>query len=184
MLLKVLSIGATRDLMTFTLALDTLSKTYADHEVGKSARSILAFIKEYNPEVKKETEKIEAEIIYNYDSAAVHLFGMIVPRTIDINQLKFEIINFNLDFYPQMSLDVANEPVNKTDQMVLVRSFANIDSAWSYHQQISLFQDINELVEGTDFQWFIISDTNSQTLIKDKTTSKYLLFYDKYYIKE
>jgi len=182
--LKVMSIGATSDLLTFTIALDTLSKTYPDDEIGKNAKTILAFIKEYDPEVKKETEKIEAEVIYNYDSTAVHLFGMIVPRLIDINQLKFEIINFNLDFYPQTPLDVVNEPVNKTDQMILVKSFANIDSAWNYHQQIGLYPDVNELIGGADIQWFIISDANANTLIKDKISSKYILFFEKYYRKE
>jgi len=182
--MKVMSVGATSDLMTFTLALDSLSKVYQNDEVGKSARSLLAFIKEYNPEVKEETEKIEAEVIFNYDTSAVHLFGMIIPKTIDINQLKFEIINFNLDFYPQISLDVVNEPVNKSDMMVLVKSFASIDSAWSYHQKISQFQEINKLVEGTEFQQFIISDANARALIKDKTTSKYMVFYNKYYLRK
>jgi tetratricopeptide (TPR) repeat protein len=181
MFLKVLSVGATRDLLTFTLALDTLAKIFPQDEVGVNARSILAFIKEYDPEVKEETEKIEAEEIYLYDTSAVHFFGMIVPGTVDVNQLKFEIINFNLDFYPEMSYDVVNEQVNKSDQLVLVRSFANPDSARSYQQQISLYADVNRLIEGSGFQQFIISEINSKTLIKDKITSKYLLFYKKYY---
>lgn len=55
--LKVLSIGQTSDIMTFTNALDSVTVLYPSHDVGQQAKEILAFIKNYNPEVKLETEK-------------------------------------------------------------------------------------------------------------------------------
>ena len=179
--LKVLSIGQTSDIMTFTNALDSVTVLYPSHDVGQQAQEILAFIKNYNPEVKLETEKKEAEEIYKYDPSGAYLFGMIINRSIDINQLKFEIINFNLDQFPNLTFDVVSDNLNDNYRLVLVKTFRDMQKAWEYYDTITTGVRIMGLVEGTGYSRFIISLANSQTLLQDKTASKYLLFYDKYY---
>ena len=180
--LKVMSIGATRDIMTFSLALDSLIKAYPRDEISRSAQIILAHVKEFDPKVKVETQKIEAEEIYKYDSASIHYFGMIVSGVIDVNQLKFEIINFNLDYYSDKDFEVVSERVDRNDHLVLVKSFEIMEDAWLYLDSINLAQNIFELIGETAYQRFIISDVNSLTLINDRVSSKYLLFFDKHYI--
>jgi len=179
--LKVLSIGQTSDIMTFTNALDSVTVLYPSHDVGQQAKEILAFIKNYSPEVKLETEKKEAEEIYKYDPSGAHFFGMIINRSIDINQLKFEIINFNLDLFPNLTFDVVSENLNDNYRLVLVKTFRDMQKAWEYYDTITTGVRIMELVEGTGYSRFVISLANSQTLLQDKTASKFLLFYDKYY---
>jgi tetratricopeptide (TPR) repeat protein len=179
--LKVLSIGQTSDIMTFTNALDSVTVLYPSHDVGQQAKEILAFIKNYNPEVKLETEKKEAEEIYKYDPSGAYFFGMIINRSIDINQLKFEIINFNLDLFPNFTFDVVSENLNDNYRLVLVKTFRDMQKAWEYYDTITTGVRIMELVEGTGYSRFVISLANSQTLLQDKTASKFLLFYDKYY---
>ena len=179
--LKVLSIGQTSDIMTFTAALDSVTVSFPAHDVARQASELLAFIKNYNPEVKLETEKIEAEEIYKYDSTGTFLYGMIVNRAIDINQLKFEIINFNLDLFPRITFDVVSENLSDNSRLVLVKSFRDLKRAWEYYDTITAGEKIWELVEGTGYSRFIISPANSQTLLQDKNPNKYLLFFDKYY---
>jgi tetratricopeptide (TPR) repeat protein len=182
--LKVLSIGQTSDVMTFTSALDSVTKLYPSHDVAKRANDILAFIKDYNPEVKLETEKKEAEEIYKYDSTGAYLFGMIINRIIDINQLKFEIINFNLDLFPNLTFDVTSENLSDNSRLILVKPFKDMQKAWDYYDQITTGNKIMALIEGTDYSRFVISLANSQILLQDKNASKYLLFFDKYYSRQ
>jgi hypothetical protein len=167
--------------MTFTAALDSVTVSFPAHDVARQASELLAFIKNYNPEVKLETEKIEAEEIYKYDSTGTFLYGMIVNRAIDINQLKFEIINFNLDLFPRITFDVVSENLSDNSRLVLVKSFRDLKRAWEYYDTITAGEKIWELVEGTGYSRFIISPANSQTLLQDKNPNKYLLFFDKYY---
>jgi len=182
--LKIMSIGATDDIMTFSLALDSFGKTYPREEIGRRAQIILAHVKEFDPEVKVETQKIEAEEIYQYDTASVHYFGMIINGIIDVNQLKFEIINFNLDFYPETDFEVVSERIDREDHLILVKSFELKEDAWMYQDSINMAQSIFDLIGETSHQRFIISDLNAQTLISDGISAKYMLFYDKHYFAE
>jgi hypothetical protein len=179
--LKVLSIGHTSDVMLFTEALDSVTVLFPSNDVARHANEILAFIKNYNPEVKLETEKKEAEEIYKYDPSGTYLFGLIVNRSIDINQLKFEIINFNLDLFPKLTFDVVSENLGDNSRLILVKAFKDLQRAWDYYDTIATGERIMALVKGTGYSRFIISPANSQTLLQDKTANKYLLFFDKYY---
>jgi tetratricopeptide (TPR) repeat protein len=179
--LKALSIGQTSDIMTFTSVLDSVAKTYPSHDVAKQANEMLAFIKDYNPEVKLETEKKEAEELYKYDSIGTFLYGMIINHMIDINQLKFEIINYNLDVFPNQTFDITSDNLSDNSRLILVKSFKNIQKAWEYYDQIITSDKIMALIEGTGYSRFVISPSNSLILLKDKNANKYLLFFDKYY---
>lgn len=179
--LKVLSIGQTQDIMIFTEALDSIASTYPTHEVAESANEILAYIKRSDPVVKLETEKKEAEEIYTFDPECPYYFGMVVKRDIDLNQLKFEIINFNLDLFPNKTFDIISENLANNDRLILVQSLKDLKSAWNYYDQVITSENINALIQGTDYSRFVISPLNSQKLIQDKVTNKYLLFFDKHY---
>lgn len=126
-------------------------------------------------------KKKEAEEIYKYDPSGAYLFGMIINRSIDINQLKFEIINFNLDLFPNLTFDVVSDNLNDNYRLVLVKTFRDMQKAWEYYDTITTGVRIMGLVEGTGYSRFVISLANSQTLLQDKTASKFLLFYDKYF---
>ena len=182
--LKVLSIGQTQDIMQFTEALDSIASTYPTHEVAERANEILAYIKGSDPVVKLETEKKEAEEIYSFDPEGPYYFGFIIKRGIDLNQLKFEIINFNLDAFPNRTFDVTSENLADDDVLILVQSLRNLENAWNYYNQVMTSEDIMSLIQGTDFSRFVISPENSHKLIEDKVSNKYLLFFDKYYNQE
>lgn len=182
--LKVLSIGQIQDIMQFTEALDSITSTYPTHEVAERANEILAYIKRSDPVVKLETEKKEAEEIYTFDPEGPYYFGFIVKKDIDLNQLKFEIINFNLDAFPNRTFDVTSENLDNNDVLILVQSLRNLENAWNYYNQVVTSENIMSLIQGTDFSRFVISPANSQKLIEDKVSNKYLLFFDKYYTQE
>lgn len=179
--LKVLSLGRTSDILVFTQALDSLAASTPDQEIAGSARDILAYILASDEEVKTETRKIEAEEIYAPDTSGVFFYGMIITPPVDINQLKFEFINFNLDHYPNRTFDVVDEMIQSNNILLLVKQFPDPGGVWSYHDQVAGDELIFGQLENTSFQTFIISSRNADTLLVDRDIEKYLLFFQKHY---
>jgi tetratricopeptide (TPR) repeat protein len=181
--LKVLAVGKTEDIMVFTQALDSLSKSSPDPEIAERSASILAFIMDTDEEVKIETEKIEAEEIYQADSTGNFSYGLFVSGTVDINQLKFEFINLNLDLFPRKTFDVVHQELDQGVTAVLVRRFSDMEQANDYYNKAFRNDKIFEVLKDTEYRLFIISEGNERILTKDKGANKYWLFYQKHYGK-
>ncbi len=179
--LKVLSIGKTRSRMVFTRALDSLARTSPDPEIAERSSSILAYIMNTDKEVKTETEKIAAEEIYRYDTAGAFSYGLFVSGKVDINQLKFEFINLNLDLFPNRTFNVVNEELQGRVNSILVQRFKGMEQAWDYYDQVFRNEKIIQVLGNSDYKLFIISQGNEKILTTDKTPNKYWLFFQKYY---
>lgn len=179
--LKVLAIGKTEDIMVFTQALDSLAKSSADPEIAERAGFILAYIMDTDKEVKTETEKIEAEEIYKADSTGAFLFGIFISGDVDINQLKFEFINLNLDIFPNKTFDVVDETLQDAEKALIVRRFPDMKLAWDYYELALRRDKIFEVLEGANFRLFIISEGNEKMLTDDGVANKYWLFFQKHY---
>jgi tetratricopeptide (TPR) repeat protein len=182
--LKVLAIGKTRDVLVFTQELDSLSKTSTDPEIAERSASILAFILDSDKEVKTETEKIQAEEIYQIDSAGAYSYGLFVSGDVDINQLKFEFINLNLDLFPNRTFDVIHEELQDRVITVLVKQFPDIEQAWDYYNLVFRNDKIFQVLDGTEYRLFIISEGNEQILTADRGANKYWLFYQQHYQRD
>lgn len=182
--LKVLSIGKTESIMVFTRALDSLSKGSPDPEIAERSADILAYIMDTDREVKTETEKIEAEEIYSADSTGAFSYGMFVSGNVDINQLKFEFINLNLDLFPNRTFDVVSEELQNGEIAVLVRRLQDMEEAWNYYEQTFMNQKIFDVLADAQYRLFIISEGNENILLQDRTANKYWFFFQKYYNRD
>ena len=179
--LKVLAIGKTEDIMVFTQALDSLINSTSDPEIAERSSAILAYIMDTDKEVKTETEKIEAEEIYQFDSTGVFSFGLFFTGALDINQLKFEFINLNLDLYPNSTFDVIDVELADDVTALLVRQYTEMGEAWDYYEQVLRNESIFGVIGETDYRLFIISEGNINVLSEDKGANKYWLFFQKHY---
>ncbi len=179
--LKVLSIGRTQDILVFTQALDSLAKSSTDSDVSQSARDIIAYIMASDEEVKTETQKIEAEEIYNVDSTGSFFYGMFLDPEVDINQLKFEFINFNLDHYPNRTFDVVHEVLGDGELLMLVKEFPGLAGAWEYYDSVAPDPQIFNLVKEGEYRNLVISLPNASILTQDGEAQKYWLFFQEHY---
>jgi tetratricopeptide (TPR) repeat protein len=179
--LKVLAIGKTEDILVFTQALDSLSKSTPDPEIAERSKAILAYIMDTDKEVKTETEKIEAEVIYTADTTGEFYYGLFVRGSMDVNQLKFEFINLNLDVYPNRTIDVSHEVLGDGVTAVFVKRFNDMEKTWEYYDHVFRTQEIFDVLEGTEYRLFIISAGNEGILINDGVVNKYWLFFQKHY---
>jgi len=129
---------------------------------------------------QKTMEQIEK--IYTYTPEAKHHFLLVIAKEADINQLKFNLINFNLDFDIQKSYDVVSKEFNQFFNLVEVKEFENESKARDYAIRIKAESEIVfKDVKSEDYQYFIITPDNIVKLNEEKVIRDYLLFYQKYY---
>ncbi len=179
--LKVLAIGKTEDILVFTQALDSLINSTPDPEIAERSTEILAYIMDTDMEVKIETEKIEAEEIYHADSVGTFSYGMYFTGNVDINQLKFEFINLNLDLYSNKTFDVVEEGLDEGVTAVMVNQFPNMEEAWEYYDQVLRNNKIFQVLGENEFRLFIISSGNINVLTENRGANMYWLFFQKHY---
>ncbi len=182
-MLKVLSIGQLSDKRVFAAHLDSILLKYPGHEVAGHAREILAYINRASPVVREERQVAEAEKIYRYDPGSVHFTSMAVKSGTDFNQIRFNLINFNLDHHPRREFEVTEQALGEEYHLVTVKSFENDSLAGNYLAGV----DTSSMTfHGFDEQpWarlFVISSDNNTTLLMDKDLEKYLAFYREYYL--
>ncbi len=180
-LLKVLAIGKTEDILVFTQALDSLAGSTTDQQVSDMAGMILAYILNTDQEVKTETQKIEAEEIYSPDTSGIFFYGLFVNNRVDINQLKFEFINLNLDNFPNNTFDIVDETLDEGEIAIYVKQFPDMADASEYVELVRRNLTISSTLQGVNYRTFIISEGNAETLLSDKVPDKYWLFFRKHY---
>jgi tetratricopeptide (TPR) repeat protein len=180
-LLKVLAIGKTEDVLVFSIALDSLASTTPDPQVADMAGMILAYILNSDQEVKTETQKIEAEEIYSPDTSGVFFYGLFVNNRVDVNQLKFEFINLNLDHFPNNTFDIVDEALAEGEVALYIKEFPDMADARDYSEVAMMNEAIRRTLEGVNYRTFIISQGNAEILLSDRIPDKYWLFFRKHY---
>ena len=180
-LLKVLAIGKTNDVLVFTLALDSLASTTPDPEVAEMANMIMAYILNSDQEVKTETQRIEAEEIYSPDTTGVFFYGLFLNNRVDLNQLKFEFINLNLDNYPNNTFNIVDEALGGGEIALYIKEFPDMANARDYFELARMNEVIRKTLEGVNYRPFIISQGNAEILLSDRVPDKYWLFFRKHY---
>lgn len=203
--LKALSMGELYGVTVLKAELEKIVSTYkSDPVANKSEELLLAIrenelksLKELNvAETKKEdkqkdeliqkivTQKTleEIEKMYSLNPAEEHVFAIVIADNADVNQLKFNVINFNLDFFIQNNFDTESKEFNEFSSIVTVNTFKSARDGNEYIRQFQLekeriFKDLND----PEYQIFIISKSNLERLTQEKMIRDYLLFYRKNY---
>ncbi|MBI4646487.1 MAG: tetratricopeptide repeat protein [Bacteroidia bacterium] len=190
--LKALSYGEIKNIDGMKAVLKKIIVEYPESDVREPSQNILAYLtKGEKPSEISDTsdkkvidEKIEAEAekIYILNENTAHLYLVIVEnKKIDINRLKFDITNYNFDYYSMIDFQVSDQLLNDKYNMVIVKSFDNKEQAMNYYKGIisnrQVFRNMNE----GQYSHFIISQENFQTLFKDQNVDKYIIFFNKHY---
>ncbi|MFW5658262.1 MAG: tetratricopeptide repeat protein [Bacteroidota bacterium] len=185
--LRAISIGKTNNnIEIFRDTLNKLINTYPGNEVADLAKAIINKMNVEHPEIKQKEEIVKAKEIYTgFDviQNSPHFFVILLDsKQGNMNQLIFNIINFNLDVYENADLRVNGETFNKDFQIVTVKQFKNTNEAIEYYQNITstgeLFKDV-----GSDLHHqFIISEENMKVLRDDKGIERYMLFFKDNYL--
>jgi tetratricopeptide (TPR) repeat protein len=120
---------------------------------------------------------------FSYDEDLPHYFVILLPKSakVDVNKLKFDIANYNLDHYTKYDFDTEEEPLDAQFNLLSVRSFLNKEQGLIYFRAIirqpEVFRTLNEI----NYSNFTISSANYRQILSDQSASDYFRFFLKNY---
>jgi tetratricopeptide (TPR) repeat protein len=181
--LGVLSAGKDTDRKIFRENLLAFTATYPGTEVATDAQSLIEYMDREHPELKVAQEKILIQKLYHPAPDAEHLFAYIAGKTMNTNQLVFNIINFNLDNFDKWNLRVEIVPLNATQNLVIVKTFSNKADVMQYLKIIRTSDAIQKDITGMTVIPIAISAENLNTLKEDKAVERYQAFFNENYMQ-
>ncbi len=196
--------GTQTDVHSFESLLKGYVKQYPDKEPTPLANEILTLIQDSSladyqklVEMGYISEEIQNDELlpgnnmendefggrYTYEEDLLHYFVIAYPRKseIDLNRLKFDIANYNIDHYTKIDYDIETAMLNDKLAFVIVRAMENKENAIIYHRAIIRRANVFKTLKGVDYVNFVISSTNYRTVLEEKSIADYLKFFVKNY---
>ncbi|MDD4107542.1 MAG: tetratricopeptide repeat protein [Prolixibacteraceae bacterium] len=202
--MEAISNGTQTDIMNFENLLESYLEKYPDAEPSPLAGEILALIQDstladyqklvdmgyINEEIQNDEvlmrdlmENDEFGGKFSYEEDLLHYFVIVYPRDekVDMNRLKFDIANYNIDHYTKLDFDIETENLNERFALVAVRALENKENGVIYHRAIIRNAPVFETLKSMDYYNFTISSTNYRQILSEKSITDYLRFFVKNY---
>ncbi len=202
--MNCVALGVRSDMKNFETLLKKYTTDYPDAEPTPLATEILKLIQDStlvdyrklvemgylhdeirNDELQpgKQHENDEFGGKFSYDEDLLHYFVILFPRTsgIDINKLKFDLANYNLDHYTKIDFDIEEENLDANSVLLTVRSLQNKEQGLIYFRAIIRQADVFRTLQNINYVNFAISSTNYRQIISEKSVTDYLRFFLKNY---
>ena len=122
--------------------------------------------------------------IYTYKPGITHFLIVAVESNfINPNQIKFNLSNFNVDFYAMFDFNISSLIFESNYQLITVKSFKNRNQGMNYYETVTYNLDyVMEDCDPTYYRVFIISSENYKILYENKNIGLYYKFFKDNYI--
>lgn len=202
--METVALGTQAGMEAFGEKLKSYIATYPKEEPTPLAREILTLIEDStladyqalvdlgylhdeitNEEVavdnQAENDEFGGKFSTNED--LLHYFVIIYPKSagVDVNRLKFDIANYNLDHYTRLDFDIVEEALDASTNLLTVRSLMNKEQGLIYFRAIIRQAEVFRTLGETPYNNFIASSTNYRQLLADQSASDYLRFFLRHY---
>ena len=163
---------------------DPLIKLYElspDSEEGLKAKTYLDQMKGGGGIVDPDPGAAQSPYIYDADSK--HFFMLAIPTGGgDAAETKIKISNFNGIFFKNDGLSMQDAPLGDDYQILVVRSFKDLDVAEPYINSFKSEKAKETIKEiATEFEICLINTKNFSELFKAKDLATYMKFYQENY---
>ncbi|MEN8229010.1 MAG: tetratricopeptide repeat protein [Bacteroidota bacterium] len=184
--IKALSVGAINGKEEMKVEFDSLIAQHPAAEESLQAQEIIDYMYVEFPEIKEADQAKEAEVIYSvYDPEQEHYFLIALHSSENVNQVSFDLLNYNLDHFNQYDLSIENVDLTDSYNMLMVRIFTNAEGAERYLQVIEENRDaIFSGIQASQYRMMLISSDNFEILSTEKVYNPYYLFYLNHYINK
>lgn len=179
--LGAISRGKSSDQKVFRENLTALVLKYPGTDVAGDAQQLINYMDKEHPEMKEAEEVQISRKIYQVSPEEPHLFAFVLDKKINTNQLIFNIINFNLDNFDNLSLRVDVTDLNPQQNLILVKPFRNQEEVMQYLLAIRSSESMLKDMPAVTLLPMAISEVNLNTLREDKSIDRYLKFYHENY---
>ena len=102
---------------------------------------------------------------------------------VDINQVKFNAINYNLDYFTNFEFDIQTKDLTSKTALLVISPFESQGQVMNYFDLVNYNQEIFEGIERIFTHHFIISAQNYQALLKSRDVEAYLKFFEENYAR-
>ncbi len=192
--LRALAIGKIDSRDSLVANLQRVVKKHPGSDVARSAGDILQALARQDPElagrisldstpVQPDTLAIDISI-YKPGSQGQHFFLVAAnAKQIDINALKIRLSDFNERSYRLENFTISSIVLNDTLEVVSVGVFKSGDASMNYYREIIENDYVFAALKGKNFNTFVISAVNYPVYYQDKDTRRYMVFFEKEYLK-
>ncbi len=120
---------------------------------------------------------------FSYDEELLHYFVIAIPRSaeVDLNRLKFDIANYNIDHYTKMDFDIETENLNDETILVVVRPLPDKEQSLIYFRSIIRKREVFETLQDIQYVNFVASSYNYREILSDKNYLEYMKYFVKNY---
>ncbi len=120
---------------------------------------------------------------FSYDEDLLHYFVIAYPTNskVDLNRLKFDLANYNIDHYTKIDFDIETQNLNNNNSLLIVRSLNDKEQGLIYFRSIIKKREVFEALKNIKYVNFIASSTNFREITADKDYAEYLKFFIKNY---
>jgi len=170
--LKALSYGGLKDNNSLLSFLNDFITQYPNDDAVAVATEIIALIESGKFDMDIYSEDFTSEFIY-----------VIALKTgsFDLNEVKFKLTVASGNYSKDTKYEISEEVLDDVYTLITIKTFTDkVNALGFYNELISSFtlSDLNP----EDYEHFIISENNFETLKTDKFIEKYLAFFkDKIY---
>ncbi|MFA5327519.1 MAG: tetratricopeptide repeat protein [Prolixibacteraceae bacterium] len=133
------------------------------------------------PSNQKGTDEFNGK--FSYDEDLLHYFVIAYPKNaeLDLNRLKFDIANYNIDHYTKTDFDIEIQNLNANTSLLIVRSLNDKEQGLIYFRSIIRNREVFDALKNIKYVNFIASSTNYREINADKDYAEYLKFFVKNY---
>ncbi len=181
MLLDAMATGALSGEMAYKAKLDSLVARFPSTPEGLRAAEINDFLRKEIPAIKIAEDTRIAEELYVADKMQPH-YAVIVAGNYqaNMNQIVFDIINYNLDNFPDKNYRTEGTAVDRGYLLITTGPFGNAAEAAAWLSTFKPEVTIRDAASAS-LTLCIISRDNLAKLRDDKNIDRYMIFYSKEY---
>ena len=181
-LLKAYAVGSISDVHGFKEALQEVVEFSPDGEEKIRANELITHFNTLVPELKKEDEQKESIQIYKILTEESHIVVMAIEKgSVNMNQLVFDLINFNFDKYPQTEFSTEKQTMDNGIRLVTINGTGNAEGAMAYYHALLKENSVAEDLKLTSHKIFIISETTFEVFLEHGVLSVYEIFFNNNY---
>ena len=131
----------------------------------------------------EEKEEAQEESPFVPHPNKEHYFAIFVPvGSGSGEEVKAQTSDFNNAFYTSKHLKVTSNLINRSNQVVLVKSFRNAEDAMGYYRVFTTNREDLIEVNSAGYEMVVVSNENYITLFKNKDLEGYVKFFAEQYL--
>jgi outer membrane protein assembly factor BamD (BamD/ComL family) len=161
----------------------TITTSYPGSDIATEAQNLIDFIDGKDPSMKQADRVERAKSIYTYSETGAYYFGWMVDSKENINQLNFDVLNFNLDHFINVKLEVLHNNIDDRHVLLMVTGFADMQRAQGYYRAFMMEPELTKNAR-YEHSTFLISESNYAILEEDRKIEDYIEFFKKEYLKQ